>query len=420
MKNLWTFALTTALLSGSALAAFIQNPIPASTRENYLVDKNEDGRLDGISIKLLGNADQAYLDQMVDSLTFDWLDSSLSLIHVNVPRSNFKLESSRELFVDLSERQFGFGELTALHSKSVSGETLGNVKLFMSEGTVYNIAVKDLMVPVIKDAVLRSYRDERPDTLTLFFSESMKVFKGCESFLDYKSQRDGNVRLMPMSAVLWNDDATEAVAILNDNLLNHEAILPRDSVRLTQNCIGDSVGNVAQGLGKFVLVFGFYPLEIQSPSMVIDQQNINEKTPVFQLEFEKLDADVPNENEWGFSMDAMDEEFLSAVRNALGMPSKASLDLSKLKIHYNVRIYTNLGSFVVGTSADVKGSDSRFNGTAKKLFLKWNMMDGNRRHVNTGVYIANIIVQVIYDGKFVFRNDVHHGTTTQIFGVKRR
>ena len=119
-------------------------------------------------------------------------------------------------------------------------------------------------------------------------------------------------------------------------------------------------------------------------------------------------------------MEEMDEEFMDGVRSTLGLPGKVALDPSKLLIHYNLKIYTNLGTYVVGTSFDVKGSDPRFENAGKKLFLKWNMIDGQHRRVGTGVYIADFFVHVTYNGKTIYRNDVHSGSTTQIFGVKRR
>lgn len=411
-----------ALLCSGAVAAFIQSPIPASSRDNYLLDRDGDGRLDGISIKFLGAVDQDYLEQMVDSLTLDWVDSTNEVTHVNVPRSRFRLDSSsaRKVFVDLSEFQRGWYPMTALHSEMHPAGSIGKVGLYLSEGTVFNVVVKDQMAPVILETNLRSYRGRSADTLSLKFSESMTVPSGCESFLDFKSAQDSVVRVLPMTAALWNVNATEALVILDASLDLEERLAPRDSLRLLHKCIGDSLKNLVPDSSRFVAVSGFFPMEVRSSAMVVDNQRMQDDTPIFQLMFEDADAEVPNDNAWGFSMEAMGDEFLNAVRNSLGKPNKAPLDLSKLKIHYNVRIYTNLGTFVVGTSADVKGDDSRFGGNAKRLFLKWNMMDGLRRRVAVGAYIANIVVHVTYDGETVFRNDIHNGPTTQIFGVKRR
>lgn len=422
MKNgFWKYALATALLSCNAIAAFIQSPVPPSSKENFLVDKDGDGRLDGIDIRLLGTISQEYLDQMVDSVTFDWVDSNDVLVHVVATKTDFKFDASsaRNVFVDLSRQQSGWLRQTAISSENYPMD-LGNFKMFMAGGVSYTFSAQDKMVPVINDALLRSYRGLRSDTLSMTFSEGMNVSAGCNTFLMYKKSGDPVERSLPMAAALWNHGATSVNIILDASLNQGERLAPRDSVRMIEKCIGDSLKNMASESSKFFAVAGYFPMEIQTSSMVVGQQTADKNTPIFQLQFQKEDAKVPNEDSWGYAMDVMDEEFLNAVRSTLGLPTKVALDPAKLLIHYNLRIYTNLGTYVVGTSFDVKGSDPRFENSGKKLFLKWNVMDAARRLVGTGVYIADFVVHVTYNGETIYRNDVHHGSTTQIFGVKRR
>ncbi len=426
MNKLWTLALIVTLLVGSAFGALIQSPIPPSSSDNYFLDRDGDGRLDGIALKFLGSMSQDYVNQMVDSLTFDWLDSAGMVTHVNVPKSSFLLvaDSDRKLSVDLMDQQRGFAVAT---SPKVNGlkNVLGNVKLFLAEGSSYTVAMADRMAPVITETVLRGHRGEEPDSLVLQFSESMKVVSNCATFLDYKRLSDGNIFGLPMVAALWNEDASGAVILLDAARGGNDFLAIRDSIRMIQNCIGDSVGNMASGTSGFVAVSGFYPLNIQVMPMAVENNRKPKNTPIFQLLFEKVGSENPDvekseESGWGFSMDVMNDEFLNAVRSSLGLSAKAPLDYAKLNIHYSVKIYTNLGSFVVGTSADVKGNDSRFENSGKNLFLKWNMMNVAHRNVGVGVYIANIDAHVTYDGQIIFRNDAQHGSITKIFGVKRR
>jgi len=410
-----------ALLTGSAVAAFIQSPVPPSSKENYLLDKDGDGRLDGIDVKLLGTISQDYLDHMLDSVTFDWVDTNNAMVHVVATKADFKFDTStpRNVFVDLSVKQSAWRHQTSISPEDYPTD-LGNFKMYMAGGTSYTFSAQDKMIPVINDVLLRSYRGIRSDTLSMTFSEGMNVSSGCNTFLVYKKVGDPVERSLPMVAALWNQSATSVNIILDASLNQGERLAPRDSVRMLEKCVGDSLKNMATEKSKFVAVAGYYPLEIQTSSMVVDNQTFDEKTPIFQLQFQKEDTQVPNENSWGYAMDVMDEEFLNAVRSSLGLSSKVELDPAKLQIHYNLRIYTNLGTYVVGTSFDVKGSDPRFENSEKKLFLKWNLMDAAHRRVGTGVYIADFIVHVTYNGETIYRNDVHHGPTTQIFGVKRR
>lgn len=422
MNKICTLVLALTLLAGSAFAAFIRTPIPPSTKDNYLLDGDGDGRLDGISMKLLGSVSQDYLDQLVDSLTFEWIDSSDNWTRVVVPKSAFKVDpsSDRSVFVDLSGMQQGFQQLTALRSPSYSKTQLGNVKWFMSDGTVYNVVVKDKMAPTIKDAVLSNYGGKQADTLSLRFSESIKKSADCVAFLSYKSVGEKEEHPLRSPMILWSRSATMAQIILDD-IQNFENRLSfKDSIRLLQNCAGDSLKNWAMDDSKFIAVAGYFPMEIISTSMVYDNQEFVENTPMFQLRFENEDVEVPNEYAWGFAMDVMNEEFLNAVRSTLSLPSKATLDYSKLTVQYKVSIFTNSGLFVADTSTEVKGDDPQFEDGGKRLFLMWNALDAHHRRVGTGVYIADIVVHVMYDNRTIYRNDIHHGPTTRLFGVKRR
>ena len=56
------------------------------------------------------------------------------------------------------------------------------------------------------------------------------------------------------------------------------------------------------------------------------------------------------------------QEFENALRETLKMDEKTSINMAKLKIRFDIRIYTNLGAYVVGTRADVAGDDSRLGG----------------------------------------------------------
>ena len=101
------------------------------------------------------------------------------------------------------------------------------------------------------------------------------------------------------------------------------------------------------------------------------------------------------------------------------MDEKTPVSLSKLKVRFDIRIYTNLGAYVVGTRADIAGNDERLGGKPTQLSLRWNFMDSHGRRVSTGVYIANVTAVVEYDGKAVFRNGTD-ATASYVFGVVRR
>lgn len=414
MRDLKTFALLLVLLCGGTFAAFIQSPIPPSSRENFLYDTDKDGRLDLLSIKFLGTVSSEYLDQMVDSLVFDWTDSLGEISRGQVTSHEMKVhsESSRWIDVDLKSLQKRWLVQTSV-------KKVGNFRLFLKNGINYSIPVFDRMAPIVRSARLKIHaRQEagQDDTLNVYLSEPSLQKTSCPNFIEFKS---GNrVGVLQSPEVLWNKDSTALMIVLND--LNR--LTTRDSVRLRAGCVVDAAGNSSADSTPFVYVNGFYPLAFETGEMVVAKEGARGPmdAPVFQLLFESVDDDVPNENEWGVAMDLLTPEFCNAVRNTLSMSPQANLDYSKLQVRYNLKIYSNYGEFVVGTAAEVRGDDLRFENEAKRLFLKWNLMDGTHRRVGTGVYIANIAVAVTYEGKLVYRSDVHHGPTTRLFGVKRR
>jgi len=416
--------LTLVLFSGSAFAAFIQSPIPPSSHENYLLDRDKDGRLDRLSIKFLGAVSEDYLEQMVDSLTFDWVDASGNLIHIRRLSRNMAIDSkvNRRVNVDLLEAQMAWQVQTGLSSDGDNPSSLGNVRLFLKGGSEYALPVRDRMSPVVRSAQLKrmSSDNARRDSLKVSFSESVSLKKGCSDIIEYKSSTSGDVYVLQASSAQWNQDSSAVVFVLNESSVNH--LESRDSLKLLPGCVKDSAGNASSDSAYFVNVDGLFPLDYETGNMVVLDNFLEMEfdKPVFQLLFRDVESEYPNEREWGVAMDIFTPEFNNAVSDVLGLKENTELPLSKFRIQYSLRIYTSLGEFVATSSVEVRGDDSRFQNGAKRLFLKWNLMDGHRRYVATGTYIANIAVIVAYDGKVVYRSDVHHGPTTKIFGVKRR
>lgn len=406
-------ALTVALLAGSAVAAFIQSPIPPSSNENFFYDVDGDGRLDRMSIKFLGSIGRDYLDNMVDSLTFDWVDSSNALVHIKRFPADFVKDPAvnRRVYLNFRDVQQGFSKRTDV--------AYGNVHLYLKNGVVYPVNVKDGMRPVIKTALFKGNRSQSRDSLRITLTEEIVPEGSCANLFEFKSESRNDVAPLQAIESQWNETRTSVLFVLDGNGV--QPLTPRDSVRLVADCVKDSVGNVVNATSHFAYVNGFYPLEFETGSMVISSSAGGAvDAPIFQLQFRSVGDAVPNEQEWGVAMDLLTPEFFNAVRDALRFGENTPVDLSKLRMQYNVKVYTSLGEYVVGTSADFYGNDKRFEQEPKRLFLKWNLMDGNRRLVGTGAYIANVSVLVTYEGNVVYRSDFQRGSSSRIFGVKRR
>lgn len=417
------FLLTIAFLVSATFAAFIQSPIPPSTKRNFFWDKDGNGQMDCISIQFLGNLSEEYLKQMVDSLTFDWIDTAGVSVHYNVPKNRIKLDEAnfRVLNVDLTSLQNGFLAHTSLGALEYPKFSYGNVNLYLADKTVYPISMGDQMAPFITDARLKSFRGAGTDSLRVHWTEPVTVVEGCESFLEMKSAKDGSVHSLTPSMVHWDPWRKGAVVEFSQNVPLNMHPSTRDSIRFLPQCASDTNGVLVLANSRFYPLTGFYPFEINVPSMVKD---ISKSAPaaeaIFQLTFQPLEQVVNADTSWEISMDVMGEEFENALRDALNMPENGLINPSKLKISYNVRIYTNLGTYVVGTKAVVKGDDPRFDNKAARLSLKWNFMDASHRQVNSGAYIVSLVAFVEYDGRIVFRSGSNSSSAMKVFGVIRR
>lgn len=422
MKNLWIkiIALVSLLCSG-APAAFIQSPITPNSKQNFLLDRDGDGRMDQIALSFLGVLDENYVATMLDSLAFDWLDTAGVRTHYVVDSKQMKLDSlnPRQVNVDLRHLQKQFMPMTGLRNMEFAGHLFDEMNLYVADSLQFLLKVKDSMAPAISKAHLRSYRGKSADTLTVSFTESVEANASCNTLLEFKTAKDSVVRVLPISSVQWGLWRVQAAFEIPGGLNADERLATRDSIRLISKCVKDSSGNAISENAPFFPVTGMYPFEVTFPVMAVDRKQDVSDAPIFKLVFE--DAAEPAEDSlWQVSMEVMGPEFENALREALNIEDKKPIDMKKLKITSSVKIYTNLGSYVVGTKMDVRGDDPRFVYSPTRFALRWNLMDGRRRRVASGAYLAAILLVVEYDGKIVYRNDEVPGLSSRVFGVIRR
>ena len=414
--------LTIAMfLLATGVWAFVQDPVPPSSQQNFFVDEDEDGRMDHLQIRFLGVISQDYIDEKMDSLAVNWVDSLGHALRIVVPKKDFILDtvSNRRIIIDLSDRQSGFYRLTALATPDFFIAPYGACMLYLSDGSVYTLNMKDGMAPSIVSCQLKSHRSSGVDSLKISFSEKVKTSHSCDEYLEYWSAKDSSVHPLVSSALEWNVFNNGATLIFDEALTSKERLTVKDSVRIVYSCLKDSSGNVVSKKSQFRSLDGYFPFELYKQNLVRTTEQESLDGPIFQLTFENVDAKLPNDTAWGFAVDVLGSDFESSVREILKMRAQDEFDASKVNVHFNLRIYTNLGAFVANTKYNIKGNDKRFEKSAKKLFLRWNLMDANHRRVGSGAYLANIAVLIKYDGKTVYYSE-NEGITTQVFGVLRR
>lgn len=423
MRKVWRkFLLAVALLCSGAFAAFIQSPIPPSSKQNYFRDTDGDGRMDRIVVRFLGAISPEYIEQMIDSLDYTWVDSTGLLLRDVVLPENMRIDSAnaRQILIDLDQRRFD--RLSTPTSIYMPAGSYGTVNLYLSDSSVFHVSMRDGMAPSIMDAHLKSYRGRRVDSLQVNFTEWTETVDGCDVILEFKKAKDSTVRFLPASSVEWTMLASRALFTFDENLALDTRLSPGDSLRITEGCLKDTSGNVVSGPGRFMEVNGFFPFDLKTSTIVTDDGTASAgDAPVFQLMFLPFEeVGEETENAWSMTMEILGSDFENALRDAEGLESQEPIDPAKLKITYNVRIYTNLGAYVAGTSHVIKGDDSRFETTPTNLSLRWNLMDGHRRRVGSGAYIANIFATIEYNGKVVYRSDVDASSVSRVFGVTRR
>lgn len=414
--------LTIAMfLLATGVWAFVQDPVPPSSQQNYFLDEDEDGRMDHLQIRFLGVITEEYINEKIDSLVVNWVDTLGHAIRVIIPKEKLVLDtvSNRKIFIDLSDKQNMFQQMTGLTSPDFFTYLSGSCELYLSDGTYYRVNVKDGMAPTIRSCQLKARRAGGTDTLKVSFSEKVKPAHSCDVYMEFWSFKDSVVRELVPTSIEWNVFNNEAMLMFDGNASSNDRLSVRDSVRLLYACIKDSSDNAVTKKSKFHAVEGFFPFELFRQNLVTssDQERLDDS--VFQLSFEPLDAKVPNDSAWGVAVDVLGSDFETSIREILRMRSQDDFDASKVTVLFNLRIYTNLGSFVANTKYKIKGNDKRFKKSAKRLFLRWNMMDAHHRRVGSGAYLANIAVIIKYDGKTVYYSE-DEGITTQVFGVLRR
>lgn len=409
------------LLLANWVWAFVQDPVPPSSQQNYFLDEDEDGRMDHLQIRFLGVITKEYINEKMDSLAVNWVDTLGQAIRIIIPKEKFVLDtvSNRVIFIDLSDKQYLFQQMTGLTSPDFFVYFSGSCDLYLSDGSSYRVNVKDGMAPTIRTCQLKTRRAGGTDTLKVLFSEKVKPAHNCDVYMEFWSFKDSVVRELVPTSIEWNVFNNEASLIFDGNASSSDRMTVRDSVRLLYACMKDSSNNAVTKKSKFHAVEGFFPFELFRQNLVrtYDQEELSDS--VFQLTFENLDTKVPNDTAWGVAVDVLGSDFEASVREILKMRSQEEFKASKVTVLFNVRIYTNLGSFVANARYKVKGNDKRFGKSAKRLFLRWNTVDAHHRRVGSGAYLANIAVIIKYDGKTVYYSE-DEGITTQVFGVLRR
>lgn len=99
--------------------------------------------------------------------------------------------------------------------------------------------------------------------------------------------------------------------------------------------------------------------------------------------------------------------------------SSGEVKLEDVKLHYELNIFTNLGTFVAKRSETITCADERFGGDCRNnrgyVYVGWNMVTDKGRVAGTGAYIAKLNTYV----KLPIRGKTAKHNVTETWGVRR-
>lgn len=99
--------------------------------------------------------------------------------------------------------------------------------------------------------------------------------------------------------------------------------------------------------------------------------------------------------------------------------ASGKISLADVKLHYELDIFTNLGTFVAHKSQTISCADSLFNGDCREtrgyIYVGWNMVTDKGRKAGTGAYIAKLGTYA----KIPIKGKTGKHNITQTWGVRR-
>ena len=273
------------------------------------------------------------------------------------------------------------------------------------------ITMHDRMSPVIAGTFLEpeSFQKMEADVLTISFSEpvdrealeDLAALSDCFSF-----KVDGQWVSIPFSSLKWSDDGKSVKLHLENGVPLAERLNPADSLKFDFEKAGlkDKEGNGVSPKSPPVMVKGDPRVLMESTTLAsLDRAVLLADKAAFTERF--VSADEPMDEEMKKSLGIlMDISFATVMgEDSTGMDK---VNLEDVGLSWELKVFTNLGSYVGGASNKVKCSDPAFEGNcfehAKKMYLRWNMRSSEGRKVGVGVYVAQFKINV-YGAKNSFK-----------------
>ena len=392
---------------------------------NGFYDKDGDGRMDSATVAFKEPLSKKDLEEM--EVVLYWMDNQGNLLEIKPDLTDTNLVKLSKDGLMLS---FTMDEATMKKVRPMltSVDTTGMADslkygfakvtkpVIQPDGTVKNEVYKDIvmhdrMSPVISGTFLEpeSFQKMEADVLTISFSEPVdyEALENLSLLSDcFKFKVDGEWVSIPFSSLRWSDDGKSVKLQLENGVPLAERLNPADSMKFDFPTAGltDKVRNGVSPKSPPTMVKGDPRVLMQSTTLAsLDRAVLLADKAAFTERF--VNADEPMDEEMKKSLGIlMDISFATVMgEDSTGV---STMNLDDVGLSWELKVFTNLGSYVGGASNKLKCSDPAFEGNcfehAKKLYLRWNMRSSEGRKVGVGVYVAQFKINV-YGAKNSFK-----------------
>jgi len=375
---------------------------PLASDGNAFYDRDADGRMDSMSVRFatpitagqLAGIDFRFIWKNTEGFAYELRPEDMTLGDDGLT-VGWSIDADSlgvmPFLTSIDSRDYGYAAL-------ISTFTINSVDF----GDTVLVKMADSMPPVLVSAFLRpeSSDEQTPDRLTLVFSEAIDgaTLKSRDEYLEFLV--DGVPMVFELDNPTWSVDKKTLEVRLAEGIALANRPNPADSVKLhvvMSGGIQDLVGNAVRDNARNVLLEGDPRVLVESVFLVgVDRDylgedaNGNPRKPVDEVFYPD---GTPVAAVEGASLGLLLDIGQSTIPSTTG-----ELDLSKIGMRWELKVYTNAGTYVAGSSNDIRCDDAAFSGNCfenrRKIYLRWNMLADDGRKAGVGVYLTKIIIKV--------------------------
>ncbi len=369
-------------------------------------DDNADGIADRISVTF----DSSIAADLPKQVSYQWPGAASPVV---VTQANL----AADLDSGASGNTLTFkGVFTAAVQTSGAG-TFKFTYPARGKDSTQSVPIQDRMAPIVLSAELLP--GNTMDTLRVVLSEGIAtnaLQSPMGNLFQFKTALDSAGQFMPPQSLSWG--AGDSIALLGYAPGQTPAPIPGDLVRIAPGPggVADAGGNVAGANARYRAITGttLSTLETVTLNRGVEIPEALRLAPaILPIRAELTDSARSIETRTG----RMGHLIKTDLADYLIHDDFTSVDISNVRLDYDVAYFTNLGAYVNSGSGEIKCTDAIFEGDCTLhrgyVFIGWNYTSKHGERIGTGAYIARIHYQIIVN------NTVMPYSRTEIWGIVR-